>query len=162
MFCVHARKRTSGAPRTHFRACKISNFWGRAPRPPRTILILGPHSLYLPCMPPHNPLGGPGIGHQNVQARQCRRVALAIRTERASWSRSQATSRMHLPGSILCVLCPVSLLISHFCYVSCLFVFCFFVQKGNTSIGYSFCVPCIMQIIQTSRLIYHGSLGMRL
>ena len=33
MYCMHARKRTSGAPRTHFRACNISNFLGAYGRP---------------------------------------------------------------------------------------------------------------------------------
>ena len=46
---VHAPKRASGAPRTQFRACKIS--WGRAPRPfshnpfcgtPLFVFALGP------------------------------------------------------------------------------------------------------------------------
>ena len=33
MYCVHAWKRDSGAPRTHFRASKISISWGHSPRP---------------------------------------------------------------------------------------------------------------------------------
>ena len=53
MYCVHARKRASGAPRTHFRACKISNFPGGVPPdPPHTIHFVGPHFLYLPWAPP--------------------------------------------------------------------------------------------------------------
>ena len=59
MHCVHARKRASGAPRTHFRACKISKFPGGVlPDPPHTIHYGEPHFLYLPWAPP-NPLGGP-------------------------------------------------------------------------------------------------------
>ena len=50
MYCVHARKRASGAPRTHFRACK--NLKGRAPDPPHTIHFGGPQFLYLPWAPP--------------------------------------------------------------------------------------------------------------
>ena len=41
MYCVHARKRASGAPRTHFRACKISTYPGG-----------------VPPDPPHNPFSG--------------------------------------------------------------------------------------------------------
>ena len=58
-YCVRARKRASGAPRTHFRACKSSKFpGGVSPDPPHTIRFVGPHFLYLPWAPP-NPLGGP-------------------------------------------------------------------------------------------------------
>ena len=57
MYCVHARKRTSGAPRTHF--CKISKFpGGMPPDTPQSILwcptfciCSGPHILYLPWAP---------------------------------------------------------------------------------------------------------------
>ena len=52
MYCVHARKRASGAPRTHFRACKISKFPGACPRPPDTIHFVGPHFLSLPWASP--------------------------------------------------------------------------------------------------------------
>ena len=159
MFCVDAQKGTSGAPRTHFRACKISKFYGGAPPDPLAPSVLRGRTLCICYAPPQSSWRP---WHWSPERPGMLPPCGASNPKRASWSRSQATSRMHLPGSILCVLCPVSLLISHFCYVSCLFVFCFFVQKGNTSIGYSFCVPCIMQIIQTSRLIYHGSLGMRL
>ena len=41
MYCVHARKRASGAPRTHFRACKISTYPGG-----------------MSSDPPHNPFSG--------------------------------------------------------------------------------------------------------
>ena len=46
--CMH-KKRAPGTSRTHFRACKISNFPGGVPpRPPQTIYIAGPHfKLYL-------------------------------------------------------------------------------------------------------------------
>ena len=58
-----------------------------------------------------------------------------------------------IPGSILCVLCPVtfrSLLIYHFFFffffwLFFFFVFLSFVSLGKRSTGYSFCVPCIMQ-----------------
>ena len=40
MYCMHARKGASEAPRTHFRACKIAKF---------------PHTISM-----GNPLGGPG------------------------------------------------------------------------------------------------------
>ena len=53
MYCVHVRKRASGAPRTHFRACKISKFpGGMPPDPTHTIHFSGPHFLYLPWAPP--------------------------------------------------------------------------------------------------------------
>ena len=46
MYCVHAQKRASGVPRTHFRACKISIFLGGVPPdPPHTIHFVGPHFL---------------------------------------------------------------------------------------------------------------------
>ena len=138
---------------------KSQNFMGAHPQIPSHHPYFGA-ALFVFAMPPPQSSWRPW--HWSPERPGMLPPCGASNPKRASWSRSQATSRMHLPGSILCVLCPVSLLISHFCYVSCLFVFCFFVQKGNTSIGYSFCVPCIMQIIQTSRLIYHGSLGMRL
>ena len=41
MYCVHARKIASGAPRTQISL-------GHAPRPPPTNHIVGPHFLYLP------------------------------------------------------------------------------------------------------------------
>ena len=48
MYCVHVRKRASGAPKTHFRACEISKFPGGVPPdPPHTIHFVGPHFLYL-------------------------------------------------------------------------------------------------------------------
>ena len=40
MYCVHAWKRTSGAPRTHFRTCKISKFLGGMPPDPLAQSIL--------------------------------------------------------------------------------------------------------------------------
>ena len=49
MYCVHTRKRASGAPRTHSRACKISKFPGGVPQDPLTqIHFVGPYLLYLP------------------------------------------------------------------------------------------------------------------
>ena len=47
MYCVHARKRASGAPRTHFRACKISKCPGGVP----------PDLLYI-----HHFVGAPLFG----------------------------------------------------------------------------------------------------
>ena len=54
IYCVSSqKKKASGAPRTHFRACKISTFSGRIPPdPPRTIHIAGPHFLSLPWARP--------------------------------------------------------------------------------------------------------------
>ena len=53
MYCVHARKRVSEAPRTHFRAGQISKFLGGVlPDPLRTIHIVEPHLLYLPWASP--------------------------------------------------------------------------------------------------------------
>ena len=46
MYCMHAQKEASEAPRTHFRACKTS--WGHAPRPPPTIYIMGPTFYICP------------------------------------------------------------------------------------------------------------------
>ena len=46
MYCVHAQKKASGAPRTYFRACKISKCFGDLPPdPPHTIHFVGPHFL---------------------------------------------------------------------------------------------------------------------
>ena len=43
MYYVHARKRASGAPRTHFRECKISKFPGGVPPDPLALsLFRGP------------------------------------------------------------------------------------------------------------------------
>ena len=50
MYCVQARKRASGVPKTHFRAYKIS--WGVPPDPPYTIHFWGAHFLYLPWASP--------------------------------------------------------------------------------------------------------------
>jgi len=61
MYCMDAQKGASEAPRTHFRACKISKFPGGVPPdPPHTIYSMdyGPHFLYLPWAP-HNPLSHP-------------------------------------------------------------------------------------------------------
>ena len=61
MYCVHARKRASEAPKTHFRAGQISKFPGGVlPDPLCTIHIVEPHLLYLP-----NPLGGPAAALAN-------------------------------------------------------------------------------------------------
>ena len=60
MYCVHARKRASWTPRTHFSACKISNFLGRAPDPLTQSILWGPtfclcpgppQSFRRPCLP---------------------------------------------------------------------------------------------------------------
>ena len=56
MYCVHARKRASGAPRTHFRACKISKFPGETPL--TQSILWGPTFCICPATPP-NPLGSP-------------------------------------------------------------------------------------------------------
>ena len=51
-YCVHARKRASGAPRTHFRACKISKIsWGVPQTPPHTIYFVGPTFCIYPGPP---------------------------------------------------------------------------------------------------------------
>ena len=60
MDCMHEQKGASEAPRTHFRANKISKFpWGRAPQTPLTQSIKGV-PLFVFALGPHNPLGGPG------------------------------------------------------------------------------------------------------
>ena len=47
------KKRASGPPRTHYRACKTSKFpGGEPPGHPHTIDFVGPHFLYLPWAPP--------------------------------------------------------------------------------------------------------------
>ena len=52
MYCRHAQKGASEAPRTHFRACKISKFsWDMPPDPPCN-LYYRPHFLYLTWAPP--------------------------------------------------------------------------------------------------------------
>ena len=62
VYCVHARKRASGAPRTHFRACKISKFPGSVPPDhPHTIHFVRPHILYLPWAPHANLLSVPAF-----------------------------------------------------------------------------------------------------
>ena len=48
MYCMHAQKRASEAPRTHLRACKISKFPGGVP--PDPLHLSAPH-LYLPRDP---------------------------------------------------------------------------------------------------------------
>ena len=52
MYCVHARKRASEAPRTHFRACKISKFPGACPQTPshNPCILLGP--TFCICLAP--------------------------------------------------------------------------------------------------------------
>ena len=40
MHCIHVRKGTSEAPRTHFRVCKISKFPGGVPQDPFTQTIV--------------------------------------------------------------------------------------------------------------------------
>ena len=53
MYCVHAQKIASEAPRTHFRACKISKFPGSVPpHPPHTIRFVEFQFLYLPWAQP--------------------------------------------------------------------------------------------------------------
>ena len=62
MYCVHAQKRASGAPRTHFRAWKISKFPGCMPPTPLTQSVLQGPTF---CICPPNPLGGLGY-HKNA------------------------------------------------------------------------------------------------
>ena len=85
MYCLHARKRASGAPRAHFKPCKISKFpRGVPPDPPHTIQFVGPHFLYLPCPPPPppppppNPLGGPVHSLQFFDPYYCYNADLCI------------------------------------------------------------------------------------
>ena len=52
MYCVHAQKRASGAPRTHFSACKISTLLEGMPPDPLTQSILwGPTFCNCPGPP---------------------------------------------------------------------------------------------------------------
>ena len=52
MYSMHARIGASEAPRTHFRASKISKkFLGHAPRPPSHNVYYGSHFVYLPWAP---------------------------------------------------------------------------------------------------------------
>ena len=48
MYCMHARKRASEAPRTHFRACNISKLPGGVPPDPLTYV---PHIYICPGPP---------------------------------------------------------------------------------------------------------------
>ena len=57
MYCMHAQKRASGAPRTHFRAWKISKFPGCMPPTPLTQSILQAPLFVFALAPPPNPLG---------------------------------------------------------------------------------------------------------
>ena len=56
MYCVHARNGASEAPRTHFRACKITKLPGGVPPdpppplPPHTINKYGPHLPRAPTI----------------------------------------------------------------------------------------------------------------
>ena len=60
MYCVHARKIASEAPRTHFRACKISKFPGSvSPTPPSHNPFCGVPIFVFGST---NPLGGPEQG----------------------------------------------------------------------------------------------------
>ena len=53
MYCVHTRKRASGAPRTHSRACKISKFPGGVPQdPPHTNPFCGALPFVFALGPP--------------------------------------------------------------------------------------------------------------
>ena len=73
MYCMHAQNEASEAPRTHFRACKTS--WGRAPRPPPTIYIMGP-TFYI-CPGPSNPFHmHPWI--QDTQPHVCKQQHILI------------------------------------------------------------------------------------
>ena len=52
MYCVHARKRAPGAPKTHFTARKISKFPGGVPQTPLTQSVLwGPNFCNCPAPP---------------------------------------------------------------------------------------------------------------
>ena len=49
MYCMHAQKGASEAPRTHFKACKTSKFSGGVPPdPPYPIYSMGPTSCICP------------------------------------------------------------------------------------------------------------------
>ena len=52
MYCMHAQKRASGAPRTHFRAWKISKFPGCMPPTPLTQSILQAPLFVFALAPP--------------------------------------------------------------------------------------------------------------
>ena len=54
MYCVHARKKASGAPRprTHFRACKLSKFPGGVPPDTLTQSILWGPTFCICLVPP--------------------------------------------------------------------------------------------------------------
>ena len=61
MYYVHARKRASGAPRTHFRECKISKFPGGVPPDPLALSVFRGHGafgtpLFAFALGPPNPL----------------------------------------------------------------------------------------------------------
>ena len=58
MYCMHAQKGASEAPRTRFRACKTSKFSGGVPPdPPCTIYVWAP--LFVSALGPSHSLGGP-------------------------------------------------------------------------------------------------------
>ena len=63
MYCVQAQKRASGAPRIHFRACKISKFPGGAPPDPPSQNPFCEAPLFVFALGPPNPLGGPAHKH---------------------------------------------------------------------------------------------------
>ena len=72
MYCMHAQKEVSKAPRTHFRACKVSKFSGGVPPDhPRTVYY-GPRILYLPWATPILSValaaGLPWLEHFRVQS----------------------------------------------------------------------------------------------
>ena len=54
MYCVHARKRASGPPRTHYRACKISKFPGGEPPGPLAQSILWDPTFCICPGPPQS------------------------------------------------------------------------------------------------------------
>ena len=67
MYCMHAQKGASEAPRTHFRACKISTFPGGTP--PHTIYSMAP--LFVFALGPHDPLGCYYISHNTLGEEEC-------------------------------------------------------------------------------------------
>ena len=59
MYCMHAQKGGSEAPRTHFRACKVYKFSERVPPDPLTKSLLWA-LLFVSALGPSNPNGGSG------------------------------------------------------------------------------------------------------
>ena len=65
MYCMHAQKGASEAPRTRFRACKTSKFSGGVPPdPPCTIYVWAPFFVF--ALGPSHPLGSPGVRNRGI------------------------------------------------------------------------------------------------